>query len=138
MNKSTGELLNEAAQTGDISRFLQRNEGELLAQTVPDYLNTLRHQKDMKIAQIIEGSQRGDYVYKVFRGERPANRDLLVCVSLAMGLNLDEAQALLRVARFSSLDPRDKRDSVVIFCLAKGATVMQMNEVLQDLELETF
>ena len=50
-----------------------------------------------------------------------------------MNLSFDEAQALLRSAAFARLDPRNKRDSVIIYGLCHGAGVDEVNDILFEL-----
>ncbi|MEA4896787.1 MAG: hypothetical protein VB067_11785 [Christensenellaceae bacterium] len=77
------------------------------------------------------------YVYKVFAGKRKASRDILLAIALGMGLTLAEAQLLLRIAQTAQLDPRNRRDSVIIYALDRALTAEKANEVLYDVKEAT-
>ncbi|MFR6495062.1 MAG: hypothetical protein ACLUOF_00475 [Ruminococcus sp.] len=47
-----------------------------------------------------------------------------------MQLNLDETQTALRIAKLALLYPKDKRDSILIYGIEHGKSVMDINELL--------
>ena len=50
-----------------------------------------------------------------------------------MHLSLDEIQMLLRVAKFASLDPRDRRDSIILYALNSDFMIEKINELLEEM-----
>lgn len=85
----------------------------------------------------IKNSGVGEYLYKVFNGERNPSRDILIATAFGMKISLDEAQLLLRISKFAILDSRDKRDSVIIFGLTHGLSVFQTDDILEEQNLIT-
>jgi len=132
MLKTTQELLHHLKDTDDIQKYLDANSGELINETTENYLAGLLETKRLKISDVARLSGQGDYVYKVFGGSRKASRDILLAISVGMNLSLPEAQLLLRVAREVQLDPRNRRDSVVIYALGNSLAIDKANEVLYD------
>ena len=58
---------------------------------------------------------------------------MLISICFGLGATLDEAQTLLRTASFGRLDPRNRRDSVVIYGLCHGVGNDEINEILYEL-----
>ena len=133
----TRELLNDLCQTRDIKAFMEENMDEFRTVTVADLLNELSVQRDMSVAQVAKASGCGDYVYKVFHGERKASRDVILAVAVGMGLTVKETGVLLRVARQAALDPRDKRDSIILYGLKENLDVCNLNDLLYEMQEKT-
>lgn len=133
MNKRTDELLHELEESKDVSRYLQDNHEEFLDMTLPELLQQLLEQQGLKTAQAVTLSCKGDYIYQVFRGIKNPSRDVLLCMALALSLSPEEADHLLRVARVLRLDPRNRRDSVLLFALRRKLTVPEANDLLYEL-----
>ena len=133
MDKTTNELLNRLTDTNDITVFLKANEAELIKETLPQCLSRLLAEKNLSVAAVADKSDRGDYAYKIFNGNKNPTRDVLIAVAIGMGLKLSEAQLVLRIAKFAYLDLRNKRDSVFIFGLGKGLDINEINGILVDI-----
>lgn len=73
------------------------------------------------------------YAYQFLNGERLPGRDIILRVSLAMGLTLDETQRLLTLAGKSPLYPKIRRDAGILYCLKKRMTLDETNSFLEDL-----
>ncbi len=133
VKKSTEELLSLIQNTEHIEVYLAENEKELQSLTLEEYLHQLMEEKQLKIVDVMKNSQQGDYVYKVFKNQRKASRDILIAIALGMQCSLDEAQKLLRIASVAWLDPRNQRDAVLIYGFLHHLTVVEVNEILYDL-----
>lgn len=130
MKASTQILLEKLKSASDITEYLEQNKYELLDETVGGYLSGLIEERGLKISDVADASLRGEYVYKVFRDERKASREVLLSIAIGMKLTLAETQLLLRIARCAPLDPRNRFDSVLLFVLEKGLSVDDANETL--------
>lgn len=133
MKNTTQELINQIKQADNIEEFLRTHKDDLLSETTHGLLNQLVSEKDMKISEVAERSGQGDYVYKVFGGKRKASRNILIAIALGMKLNIAQTQLLMRVSGYSSLDPRVRRDSVIIYALEKSVDTERVNDILYDL-----
>lgn len=133
MKKSTQELLSLIQNADNIDFYLKENESELLYLNLEDYLQHLLNEKHMKISDVMNRSQQSDYVYKVFKNQRKASRDILIAIALGMECKLDEAQTMLRIASLARLDPRNQRDAVFLYALLHHLSVVEVNEILYDL-----
>lgn len=133
MAKVTEELLNRIKESADAGDFVRENEAAFLRVSPDDYMNRMMEKKGLRVADVAALSGQGDYVYKVFSGRRRASRDVLIAICFGMGLSLDEAQPLLRAAGFARLDPRNRRDSVIIYGLCHGVEIDEVNDILFEL-----
>lgn len=137
MQTITQKLLEGLKNADDIKTFLDLHEQEFLSQTLTDYLNELMTDKNITVAKIAKNSGIGEYVYKIFSGERRATRDVLVSVAFGMKLSIEETQLLLRIAKFAVLDSRERRDSVIIYALSHDMTVFECDDLLNENNLIT-
>ena len=94
-------------------------------------------EKNITVAQVAKNSGIGEYVYKIFNGERNAKRDTLVAISFGMHLNFEETQLLLRIAKFAILDSRDRRDGIIIYALMHGLSIFECDDLLNNDHLIT-
>ena len=137
MQTITQKLLEGLKNADDIKTFLDLHEQEFLSQTLTDYLNELMTDKNITVAKIAKNSGIGEYVYKIFSGERRATRDVLVSVAFGMKLSIEETQLLLRIAKFAVLDSRERLDSVIIYALSHDMTVFECDDLLNENNLIT-
>ena len=112
MKTITQELLDGLKNADDIKAFLDLHEQDFLSQSLIDYLNELMNEKNITVAQVAKNSGIGEYVYKIFNGERNAKRDTLVAISFGMHLNFEETQLLLRIANLLFLIHADRKSVV--------------------------
>ena len=133
-SKNTGDLFAELKAERDPQSYRERNQDEF---TVPlnEYLETLLKDKGLNKNEVIAASQlNGNYAYHIFSGTRKnPSRPKILALAIAMGLNFDEVQYLLRYARQSPLYPRSPWDSVIISAIRQKLTVPQTNDLLNQL-----
>lgn len=133
----TTELLHKLSTAKDIKFFLNEYEQEFRSISFSEFLNDIIYDKELTPAEVAKKSGQGEYVYKVIRGERKPSRDVIIAIAVGMTLSLDETQLLLRIAKWAMLDPRDKRDSIIIYSIKEKHTIDQLNDLLFDMEQQT-
>ena len=133
MNIETQELLNRLETEDDIALFFKENEGEFLTIDLRELLNELVAHKELKLSDIVRKSGQGDYVYKVFNGDRKPSRDILIGIAIGMNLTFKETQFVLRITKQAALDPRDKRDSILIYSINTGLEYPKVNDLLSEM-----
>ena len=133
----TTELLHKLSTAKDIKFFLNEYEQEFRSISFSEFLNDIIYDKELTPAEVAKKSGQGEYVYKVIRGERKPSRDVTIAIAVGMTLSLDETQLLLRIAKWAMLDPRDKRDSIIIYSIKEKHTIDQLNDLLFDMEQQT-
>ena len=130
MQAITKELLKKLKNANDIEAFLKANEDKFINKNTSDYLNELINVKEISVASVAKASGAGEYVYKIFNGDRKPSRDITISIALGMKLSLDETQFLLRISKFAILDSRNKRDSVIIYAISHGLTITETDDLL--------
>ena len=133
----TTELLHKLSKTSNIKDFINEYEQEFRNITWQEFLSNIIGEKKISSSDVAKRSGQGEYVYKVIRGERKPSRDVCIAMSIGMSLTLDETQLLLRVFKWAILDPRDKRDSIIMYSLKEKHTIDQTNDLLYDMEQQT-
>lgn len=102
-----------------------------------DYLNELICTKKVSIADVIKKSGSGEYLYKVFNGERKPSRDIIISIAFGLSLSVEELQLLLRISKFTILDVRDKRDSIIIYAISHKLSSYEANNLLYEKNILT-
>lgn len=78
------------------------------------------------------------YGYQIFDGKKKSpSRDKLIQLIFGLGLDVTDAQRLLKIAGVNELYPRIKRDSIIIFAINKKVSVSECDELLFELGQET-
>lgn len=138
MEKSTNELLGVLKSKKNYSEFFQDEIGELIFKNLDEYLGVLLKEKNLKKSEVIEKSNLDkNYAYQLFNGiKKNPSRDKILMLAFGMKLTLDETRKLLKIAELSDLYVRIPRDSVIIFCIQNGKTLIETNEMLDDYNLK--
>ena len=132
MKKNTEELVNEIIEGKNMAEYLASNAEEFLDIPLGAHLKELLKRKGMRMSQVADRSNKGEYIYQVFRGIKNPGRDVVLCIALAMKLDLEEVQYLLRIGRMICLDARNRRDSIVMFGIVRGISVAEVNDILYE------
>lgn len=138
MNKNTQELLKLLKNSRKIESYLSSQSKELQEFSLPEYLDKLLKEKNLKKSQcILEANLQRNYGYQIFSGERTPSRDKLLSLCIAMSLTPEETHSLLCATGYADLYPKNKRDSILIFSLEKHLNLLDTNELLYDLGEKT-
>ena len=132
--KSTGELFTELKQERNLKDWRTNNREEFVA-PLSEYLEKILADKKLTKQEVIERSGLNrEYAYHIFSGKRKnPSRIKLLTLAIAMGLDLDEVQYLLRYAGHGALYPRNQWDAVIISAIEQKLNVVQTNELLHRL-----
>lgn len=133
-DKDTGALFTELKADKNVADYLRRNGSEFMI-SLRDYLEKLLAEKNLTKRAVIERSGLNrEYAYHIFSGDKKnPSRPKILALAIAMGLNLDETQYLLRHAEQNLLYPRDSWDAVIISAIEQKLNVVQTNELLNRL-----
>lgn len=137
--KSTEFLQSELKQAKSLEQFIQENEQNLKAKSIPEYLNDMLIKYDMEKSDVVRRSGlSGTYAYQIFDGKKSAGRDKLIQLAFGFPLSLEETQRLLRFGGHNELYVKKKREAFVMYALEKEYNIDQLNELLYQNEEETF
>ncbi len=135
--KKTEELMEIIQRSNkNLSQLMEEMEPEQLDMELKDYLNLLLLQKEKTLTQVFQQSNLApNYGYQIFSGKRTnVSRDKLLALAFGIGMNLEETQTMLKIARQPILYPRIRSDLVVIYALKEHWALTDVNEVLEDLQ----
>ena len=118
-----------------IDRYFDESEDAVLP-PLHELLASLCEARDIKPSEVAQraGIERS-YGNRLFSGTRHPSRDTVIQLAFGLGLTTDETQQLLKVARKAALHPKIKRDAVIAYCLYRGQTIMDVQQVLYDMGL---
>lgn len=133
---STSTLLRQLFRAHDLPVFLRQNQQAMAVPALTEHLRQLCEERSLVPEQVIRaaGIDR-TYGHQIFNGTRRPSRDKVLQLSFGLGLGPEEAQRLLRLADKSLLYPKLKRDAVLLHCLNKGKSLMEVQEMLQAMGL---
>ena len=131
----TEMLLSQIFSTKSIESFIGRNRDILRVPTLSEHLEELCSLKGIRPRDVIKGADIDRfYGAKIFSGKRVnPHRDYIIRLAFGLGLEYEECQKLLVVARESKLYPRIPRDAVIIRCLHEKLTCLETQEKLYEI-----
>lgn len=134
MNKKpTGELLEMLKGVDDrksLKDYLTTIEENM---TFSQYIGELMKQKKLdKSAVVKQANIHRTYAYQILDGSKNPGRDKAIAICIAMNLTLKETQRALTLSENRILYAKDARDSIIIFCINKKASIMETNELLYE------
>lgn len=138
MQKDTSEIVKELGLFPDFQTFYNENKEYMVSSNLAQLLEELLRQKGLKKSQVIKNAELSEiYGYQIFSGVRVPERKKLLCLAISMGLNIDEVQHLLKCAGYSPLYVKIPFDSAVLYGFCKKLSVVEINELLYEYNLET-
>ncbi len=133
MKKDTDELLKALEACGSFDSYYDENSQNFINADITEELNRLIKEKDLKKSDVIHKAELSEiYGYQIFAGSRRPGRMKLVCIFLAMGLELCEAQSVLKACGMAPLYVKNPRDCVCIYAIQNKYTVSQLNALLDE------
>lgn len=138
LQKDTSKIVEELGLCDDFKTFYNENKEYMVSASLSQMLNDLIKEKGLKKSEVIRKSELSEvYSYQIFSGLRVPERKKLLCLAVGMGLNLEEVQTLLKCAGYSPLYVKISFDSIVIYGICKQLSIVEINELLFEYDLET-
>lgn len=130
---STELMLNKLKSAQDIESFLDENQTGFYNTTISEHFDMLLKKYGTDKSEAIERAdiERG-YGYQILRGVKDARRDKYIRLAIGMGLDLDDTQRLLTIARHGILYSKVLRDAIIIFCINKHYDLMKLQLLLDE------
>ena len=133
---NTDELMALLFQENSLGQFLQREESTFQLPTFAEYLtNWCKEHHEVPEQVILRANIEKSFGHQLFSGKRNPSRDTVLQLAFAMHADVAQAQEMLRIAGKSTLYPRIKRDTVIIYCLHNHISLSDTEIILYDLEL---
>ena len=76
------------------------------------------------------------YGHQLFNGTRMPSRDKVLRLAFGFGLDLEQTQYLLKVARQTQLIPQVKRDAAILYGIMHKMTTAEVQELLESFEMQ--
>lgn len=138
MMKDTSKIVEELGLCPDFKAFYNENKDYMVKSDLSQLLDELITKYQLKKSQVIRAAEMSEvYAYQIFSGLRVPDRKKLLCLCIGMSLNLDEVQTLLKCAGYSPLYVKLPFDSIVLYGICKKLSVVEINEILYEYNLET-
>lgn len=138
MKKDTSKIVEELGLCPDFNTFYNENKEYMISHSLSEMLGFLLEKKGLKKSQVIRDSELSEvYSYQIFSGLRVPERKKLLCLAVGMRLNLEEVQTLLKCAGYSPLYVKIPFDSIIIYGICKNLSVVDINALLFDYDMET-
>ena len=132
-NVKTEDLKEGLIRADDLDAFLSQNNDSFDETDAQDLLRSLLERSGLSKAELARRSGVSEvYVHQLFSGIRHPSRDRLICLALGMSVTLDEMQELLRRLGHAELYAKEKRDAIIIYGIAHGQTLQELNDNLFD------
>lgn len=131
--KLTKQMMDEIMKSGKLDEFLVENEENFIKLDLSKYLLKLINDKNSTPAKVIKKAAiEKSYLYQILNGKRKPGRDKLIRISIALELDIEETQRLLKVAGKGILYPKEMRDSVLIYCIKKKYDIDKTQILLDE------
>ncbi len=138
MNKDTSRIVEELGLCDDFKTFYDENKEYMVSASLSELLRELEAKKGKRKSDIIRDSEISEvYAYQIFSGLRVPERKKLLCLAVGMELELDEVQTLLKCAGYGPLYVKLPFDSIILYGICKGMSVVEINGLLYEYGLET-
>lgn len=131
---NTGELLSALKDSDSFVNVLKNNSDSMNTPSAGSFLLSILNENGYMAADLIGKSNLSKaFVYQILNETRTPSRDILLRIALAIGLNLDQTQKLLTIYQRGMLYSRIRRDAAIIFCIQKGSSLEQADDLLKEI-----
>lgn len=130
----TQELLRLIEEMPTVDTAMRELSPHMKAKTFSEAISGLLEERGMSVPELCEASLLSrSFTYQICEGIRAPGRDIVLRLSIVLGLSYDETQYLLRTAQRGALYPRVRRDAVIIYALSKHLNLSETDEALVSL-----
>ena len=130
----TDKLNEKLKQDISIIELFELNSKDFLDMQLNQYLKAIIEQKGFTKAQMIRDSGiNRRFFFDILSGKRKPTRNYILRLILTLQLPLKNVQWLLRATGYAQLYARDKRDSVIIYCINHKNSVNDCNKMLEKI-----
>lgn len=122
-------LLNEGALNEVV-------HAEDLLPSFPEHLARLCAERETARERVIQRAQiERSYGHQLFNGTRRPSRDKVIQLAFGFGLDLKQAQELLKIAGQSPLVPQVKRDAAILYCVLHQLPLDEVQTLLKNFQM---
>ena len=134
LNDEVIRLLKNGVPAEIIQGKIQEEGNKSYSYVFVDFMDSMLRKYKKKRAEIadITGISR-DYLYKMLNGQKKTTeRDYIIAICIAIGMNLPETQHALETNSMQLLDGRDLRDHIIVSSISEGRKLYKTNDWLEN------
>ena len=132
----TENELDRLLHAPSVDDFLDQQE--TTERSLADYLSGLLAAKRLERAQVVRMANLNEtFGYQIFTGQRHPSRNKVLQIAFAMALSVRETNRALTAAGVARLDPKCRRDAIILFCIDRARSLQKVNEELYRLGEDT-
>lgn len=129
-------LMDRLLRAEKLADFFRQNEDDFETETFSARLKRHCLEKNTVAERVIIRAQIDrTYGHQLFNGTRNPSRDKALQLAFGLQLSVEETQSLLCAASKNPLDPRSRRDAVILFALKEHWGMMDVQEALDQYHL---
>jgi len=129
-------LLERLFLAPDVSTYLRENAPLMTFPPFDRFLCALCEELSLSRANVIARSDiPRNYAYQLFNGIRKPSRDKVIQLAFGFGLDVENTQELLKIARQAPLYPKIPRDIVLLRCLHEKRSIWDAQNALDSMGL---
>ena len=134
MKKSTDDLLRVLKSSDTVDDYFEKCDSEIFFGDMRDIINYFMVKKKVEKKDVVKRSGLSrTYAYEIINGTtKHISRDKVIMVCFGLGLNVDEAQQMLKKSGYAPLYARDTRDSIILFSLENKIPIIKTNFKLEE------
>ena len=122
----------------NFDEFLSDNRENFSNESVPEVLNRILQSKNISKSVLAKQSGISEvYLHQIFAGKRNPSRNRPLCLCYGLGASIDETQELLKLCGVAQLYSASRRDAIIIYGLAHGINLFEINDKLFAEDEET-
>lgn len=136
-NERTERLLNELKDSSNVYNYISKYNEDFPNISFTEYISLIIQKKNLKKGQVVKktGINR-TYAYQIISGKKKGSRDKIITLAYGLTLTIEETQKLLKLAAFNPLDPKNKRDAIIIFAICNNYDLSKTNFLLFENKVE--
>jgi len=132
----TSALFRLIFKTSSIKEFMENYADEMRLPSFGEYITGLCLSCGEVPERIIKRANiERSFGHQLFKGTKKPSRDTVLQLAFGFEADVDTAQELLKHAGMSALYPRVKRDTAILYCLHNHFTIVDTQNVLNDMSL---
>ena len=136
-NTKTDILNKKLYQDISFTDFFDENAKDFLDIPLSRYLKALINERNYSKAQVIRDSGiNRRFFFDILADKRKPTRNYVLRIFIALQTPLKNVQWLLRATGYAQLYARDRRDSVIIYCINHLSSVKDCNVMLNKVNFE--
>lgn len=129
-NDLLDELLENVSDERSLDEYLHRID-TIEEKTFPEYFEMILKKNKKEKSEVIKEAQiERSFGYKILSGSKRATRDNLISLCIAAGCTVEELEKCLVLTGNNSLYSKNKRDSIIIYAISRGHSVLETNNLL--------